>query len=100
LVATALDGNNHIFPLAFAIVEKEDTRNWSWFMDCLRIFITDREDLCVISDRHIGIKKAMQQDWWKPPAGYHRYCIRHILSNYNTKFHNTAMKEALRKAGT
>ncbi|XP_057999349.1 uncharacterized protein LOC131178406 [Hevea brasiliensis] len=51
-----------------------------------------------LDDRHIGIKKAMQQDWWRPPDGHHRYYLRHILSNYNTKFKNTDMKEALRKA--
>ncbi|XP_021624999.1 uncharacterized protein LOC110624190 [Manihot esculenta] len=98
LCATGLDGNNMIFPLAFALVEKEDSDNWGWFMDCLRLYVTDREELCVISDRHIGIKKAMQKDWWQPPSANHRYCIRHILSNYNTKFKNTDMKEALRTA--
>ncbi|XP_058003986.1 uncharacterized protein LOC131180652 [Hevea brasiliensis] len=59
--------------------------------------LDDRKGICVISDRHIAIKKAMNQDWWQPPDGHHRYCLRHILSNYNTKFKNTNMKEALRK---
>ncbi|XP_021595104.1 uncharacterized protein LOC110601981 [Manihot esculenta] len=63
LCATGLDGNNQIFPLAFAIVEKEDSDNWGWFMSCLRVYVTEREDLCVISDRHIGIEKSMEQDW-------------------------------------
>ncbi|XP_021598925.2 uncharacterized protein LOC110604952 [Manihot esculenta] len=98
LCATAFDGNNQLFPLAFAIVDKEDGDNWSWFLDCLRIFVTNREDLCVISDRHAGILKAMQKDWWQPPAGHHRYCIRHVLSNYNKTFKNAVIKEALRKA--
>ncbi|XP_021602286.1 uncharacterized protein LOC110607473 [Manihot esculenta] len=98
LCATALDGNNQLFPLAFAIVDKEDGDNWSWFMDCLRIFVTNREDLCVISDRHAGILKAIQKDWWQPPTGHYRYCIRHVLSNYNKTLKNAAIKEALRKA--
>ncbi|XP_058006462.1 uncharacterized protein LOC131181622 [Hevea brasiliensis] len=96
--ATGLDGNKHIFPIAWAIVDCENTRNWDWFMSCLRVFVTDQSDICVISDRHIAIKKAMQQDWWQPPNGHHRYCLRHVLSNYNTKFKNPDMKEALRKA--
>ncbi|XP_058004075.1 uncharacterized protein LOC131180718 [Hevea brasiliensis] len=82
--ATTLDGNNHIFPIAWAIVDSENTRNWDWFMSCLRVFVTDRKGICVISDRHIAIKKAMNQDWWQPPDGHHRYCLRHIISNYNT----------------
>ncbi|XP_021598866.1 uncharacterized protein LOC110604884 [Manihot esculenta] len=40
----------------------------------------------------------MQKDWWQPPAGHHRYCIRHVLSNYKKTFKNAAIKEALRKA--
>ncbi|XP_057984509.1 uncharacterized protein LOC110650051 [Hevea brasiliensis] len=96
--ATALDGNNHIFPIAWAIVDCEDGRNWDWFMKCLRVFVTDREDICVISDRHKGIIKAMQDDWWQPPTAHHRFCIRHSLSNYNTKFKNSVMKDALCKA--
>ncbi|XP_021602262.1 uncharacterized protein LOC110607453 [Manihot esculenta] len=94
LCATGLDENNQIFPLAFAIVENEDSDNWGWFMSCLRAYVTEREDLTVISDRHIGIKKSMEQYWWQPPSGHHRYCIRHILSNYNTKFKNATMKES------
>ncbi|XP_057985419.1 uncharacterized protein LOC131170387 [Hevea brasiliensis] len=57
--ATGLDDNNHIFPIAWAIVDCENTRNWDWFMSCLRVFVTDHSDICVISDRHIAIKKAM-----------------------------------------
>ncbi|XP_021626971.1 uncharacterized protein LOC110625640 [Manihot esculenta] len=41
LCAIALDGNNKLFSLDFAIVDKEDGDNWSWFMDCLRIFVTN-----------------------------------------------------------
>ncbi|XP_043812733.1 uncharacterized protein LOC110615378 [Manihot esculenta] len=73
LYATGLDGNNQLFPLAFAIVDKEN-------------------------DRHAGILKAMQKDWWQPPSGHHRYCIRHVLSNYNKTLKNAAIKEALLKA--
>ncbi|XP_021600710.1 uncharacterized protein LOC110606264 [Manihot esculenta] len=70
LCTILLNGNNQIFPLAFAIIEKENSDNW----------------------------KAMQQDWWQPPSGHYQYCIRYILSNYNTKFKNAVMKECLRKA--
>ncbi|XP_057985417.1 uncharacterized protein LOC131170386 [Hevea brasiliensis] len=55
--ATVLDGNNHIFPIAWAIVDCENTRNWDWFMSCLRVFVTNQKGICVISDRHIAIKR-------------------------------------------
>ena len=39
LAATGRDGNNNIFPLAFGVVEKEDTASWSWFLTQLKIAI-------------------------------------------------------------
>lgn len=61
LYTTALDGNNQLFLLAFAIVNKEDDDNWSWFIDRIRIFVTNIEDLCIISDLHARIIKAISK---------------------------------------
>ena len=55
LTAIAQDGDKGIFPLAFALVEKENISAWSWFMACIRKHVTQRMGLCVISDRHTGI---------------------------------------------
>lgn len=35
LVAVGRDGNNQMFPIAWAIVEKETTESWSWFLKLL-----------------------------------------------------------------
>ena len=97
LTAEAVDGNNAILPLAFALVKKENKDNWGYFMTMLRYCCCEgRDDVCVISDRHIGIKHAMKQDNWR--ANPHRYCLRHVLSNYNTKFKNGTVKNILDKA--
>nr|XP_040258766.1 nucleoporin GLE1-like [Aegilops tauschii subsp. strangulata] len=37
LAATGRDGNNNIFPIAFGIVDKEDTDSWTWFLYQLRV---------------------------------------------------------------
>ncbi|XP_074321488.1 uncharacterized protein LOC141658418 [Silene latifolia] len=91
----SIDANNQIFPVAFAIVEAENTDSWPWFMSCIRVFVTKRSGLCVISDRHKGIMKAMSEvgSGWEEPYAYHRVCIRHLASNVNTRFRNTAVKE-------
>ena len=39
LAATGRDGNNNIFPIAFGVVDKEDTDNWTWFLTQLRTVI-------------------------------------------------------------
>jgi hypothetical protein len=36
LVATSRDGNNNIYPIAWAVVAKEDTENWQWFLEQLK----------------------------------------------------------------
>ncbi|KAK2415377.1 hypothetical protein QL285_037862 [Trifolium repens] len=56
LLAVAQDGNNHIFPVAFAIVE----------------------------DRHPSIKSAYEnpQNGWTANTSTHVYCIRHIAQNF------------------
>ncbi|XP_021761420.1 uncharacterized protein LOC110726274 [Chenopodium quinoa] len=56
LVATSVDANFQVFPLAFALVEGENTSSWSWFLGCIRVHVTQRDGLCVISDRHPGIR--------------------------------------------
>lgn len=35
LTAVGVDSNNGIYPLAYAIVEAENTSSWKWFLDCL-----------------------------------------------------------------
>ena len=49
------DGNNQLFPLAFAIIEGENIDSWGWFLACIRNRVTQHMRICVISDRHPGI---------------------------------------------
>ncbi|KAH9611123.1 hypothetical protein KSS87_001526 [Heliosperma pusillum] len=94
LTALSIDANNQIFPVAFAIVEYENSDSWPWFMACIKLFVTKRSGLCVISDRHAGIMKAMSEvgSGWEEPHAFHRICIRHLASNVNTKFRNVQVK--------
>ena len=39
LAATGRDGNNNIFPIAFGVVDKEETDIWTWFLTQLRTVI-------------------------------------------------------------
>ncbi|XP_056694993.1 uncharacterized protein [Spinacia oleracea] len=98
LVAVAVDGDNKIMPVAFAVVEKESIDDWTWFMACIREKVCPRRKLCVVSDRHIGLKHAMMSDGWAPPDGFHRYCLRHMASNFQNKFKDKHLKNAIHKA--
>ncbi|KAH9616569.1 hypothetical protein KSS87_002203 [Heliosperma pusillum] len=94
LTAMSIDANNQIFPVAFAIVESENNESWSWFMACIRLFVTKRSGLCVISDRHAGIMNAMSEvgSGWEELHAFHRICIRHLASNVNTRYRNVKVK--------
>ena len=81
LVAMATDANNKVFPLAFAVVDCESGSNWRWFLQCLRDMIghvIPDEGICIISDRHLGIKNAIA-NWPRRDDGrplvFHRYCL-------------------------
>jgi len=92
LIAVAYDANNGVYPLCFAIVEEETNDNWRWFLDLLRRFVCGaRIGMCIISDRHAAIKNSMAQIF-PEPIGYHRYCSRHFVSNFNSKFRNVTLK--------
>jgi len=44
LTALGLDGNNHSFPIAYAIVDQESKDNWCYFLNSLRGVIGDDLD--------------------------------------------------------
>ena len=60
MIAMAIDANNKIYPLAFVVVESESTETWGWFLACIRRYVTNQTDLCIISDRHLGIKLSLE----------------------------------------
>ena len=62
---------NKVFPLAFAVVDCELGFSWRWFLQCLKDTIGDvilDEGICIISDRHGGIKNAISH-WPKGDDG-------------------------------
>ena len=81
LIAMATDANNKVLPLAFVVVDKESRPSWGWFLEHLKISLEDviaDKDICVISDRHKGIQKAIA-NWPRDGDGrlqvVHRYCF-------------------------
>ncbi|KAL8120542.1 hypothetical protein AgCh_017649 [Apium graveolens] len=65
-------------------------------MDRLRrLVVGRRHEICVISDRHVGIMAAMQKSGWYEPLDHHRYCVRHFATNFATKFKRAGMKDRL-----
>ncbi|KAH1198042.1 hypothetical protein GmHk_18G051684 [Glycine max] len=59
LMATSQDENGGVLPLAFTVVERETLTAWSWFLAHLREHVTDKNDICLICDRHTSIKSVV-----------------------------------------
>ncbi|KAJ0545089.1 putative MULE transposase domain-containing protein [Helianthus annuus] len=103
MIAMGVDGNNQILPLAFAIVENESYASWSWFLSHVKKHVVkDTQGICLISDRHAGILKAVNEQGspWLEPHGFHRYCLRHFINNFNDKFRNSQLKALAYRAGS
>ncbi|KAK8676193.1 hypothetical protein V6N13_034246 [Hibiscus sabdariffa] len=83
LAAVAVDANDNIYLIAYAVVEAENQSSWSWFLSLLGI------------DLEIG--KAIFEVF---TCAEHRTCVRHLYSNFKNKEHlkGKNLKDALWKA--
>ncbi|GKE54014.1 multidrug resistance-associated protein 5, partial [Tanacetum coccineum] len=64
LTAIGRDGNNHIYPIAWAIVNVENKENWSWFLELLGA----------------DLDMSTGQD------AEHMQCARHIYENFKKQY--------------
>ncbi|XP_059454997.1 uncharacterized protein LOC132185210 [Corylus avellana] len=85
LCAIGKDGNDHMFPIAFAVAEAETKESWQWFITILL------EDLCgsegglgwtIMSDRQKGLRTTVDVVL---PHAEHRVCVRHLHANFKAR---------------
>ncbi|KAI0503818.1 hypothetical protein KFK09_014761 [Dendrobium nobile] len=85
LSANALDGNNGLFNIAYAVVETESKQTWTWFLTNLGVTIgTNLQPLAFILDMEKGLGDAIRDIY---PEAEHRVCICHLWKNIKKKFH-------------
>ncbi|KAL0325629.1 UNVERIFIED_CONTAM: hypothetical protein Sradi_5132200 [Sesamum radiatum] len=66
-----------------------------------RHVIRGRRGMCLISDRHGGLIKAVREGPdFVSPHGVHRYCLRHVCSNFNSTIKNVVLKDLCWQAGS
>ncbi|GKC84728.1 transposase, MuDR, MULE transposase domain protein [Tanacetum coccineum] len=82
LVVVAMDGNNQIVPIAFGICKGETGPCWSWWMSVLKECIGDNPNLLFISDRHLAIAMAVENEF---PLAFHVVCCRYLMQNLSLK---------------
>ncbi|XP_050211779.1 uncharacterized protein LOC126661941 [Mercurialis annua] len=83
LTAATQDAANKIFPLAFCVVDSENDASWEWFFNKVRETFGLREGMCIISDRHDSIKKAIEKVY---PEAHHGICTYHLFNNVKARY--------------
>jgi transposase-like protein len=62
LIAIGIDADHQLVPLAFAIMEKENSGSWGWFLHLVqRLAVGPRCEIYVISDRHARIINVVHE---------------------------------------
>ncbi|KAL4289626.1 hypothetical protein GQ457_14G018530 [Hibiscus cannabinus] len=95
LSVVGVDANDCIFPIAYAVVEIENTDTWKWFINLLSedINIENQHSWTWMSDRQKGLISALQSLF---PEAEHRFCVRHLHNNFkNEGFQGKGLKDAI-----
>ncbi|XP_057801530.1 uncharacterized protein LOC131016805 [Salvia miltiorrhiza] len=92
LTAVGKDGNDGIVPIAWAVVNKENKSNWTWFMRWLKqeLHLDGGDHITIMSDMQKGLMEAVKDI---TPYAEHRWCARHIYANWSKKWRGEEMKK-------
>ncbi|KAK3025033.1 hypothetical protein RJ639_043311 [Escallonia herrerae] len=77
LAATAVDGDNGFFPVAFAVVDTESDDNWHWFLLQLKSALSTCGGITFVADREKGLKESIANIFQDEDV-YHCYCLRYL----------------------
>ncbi|KAK2640753.1 hypothetical protein Ddye_022516 [Dipteronia dyeriana] len=83
-IATAQDGNEQVYPIAFGYCNSENNLSWEWFLDCLKDALGHIDELVFISDRHASIEAEIYKVF---PYATHTICCWHFAENIKKQFH-------------
>ncbi|KAL0406346.1 UNVERIFIED_CONTAM: hypothetical protein Slati_3948500, partial [Sesamum latifolium] len=98
LTAVGVDPNNNLYPISYAVVNREARETWEWFLILLNedLGISNQVEYVFMSDKQKGLIQAFQEVL---PTAAHRFCVRHMNNNFkNTGFRGLSFKNALWKA--
>ncbi|XP_070039363.1 uncharacterized protein [Nicotiana tomentosiformis] len=84
LSTAAQDTDNHVFPIALCVLDKECDDSWTYFFEQLWHIVDDSDELYIISDRHLFIGNDFKNVF---TAAHHGFCTRHIAKNMCKRFH-------------
>ncbi|XP_049414647.1 uncharacterized protein LOC125877380 [Solanum stenotomum] len=85
LSVVAQDTENHVYPIIFCVMDKENDASWTFFFEKLKEIMVDEPDFCFISYRHKSIANGIMNVYNYAHHGY--YCLRHLSENLCINHH-------------
>ncbi|XP_074375311.1 uncharacterized protein LOC141717097 [Apium graveolens] len=97
LAAVGIDASEGMYPVAWAVVEVENTDSWTWFLQflCQDIKILIDREWTFISDRQKGLINALET---VVPQAEHRFCVMHLFQNMHKEHKGISLRHLLWKA--
>ncbi|KAD3336820.1 hypothetical protein E3N88_32339 [Mikania micrantha] len=84
LTATAADGDDGAFPVAFAVVDEENDDNWHWFLTQLKPMVYPAGapgQITFVADFQKGIRESLREIFGG--ECYHAYCLGYLAEKLN-----------------
>lgn len=78
LAANGADGNDGVFPVAFAVVDSETDDNWRWFLFQLKSAMQAPGSITFVADRQKGLKESIAEIF---EGSYHSYCLKYLTEH-------------------
>ncbi|XP_033508926.1 uncharacterized protein [Nicotiana tomentosiformis] len=94
LVAIGQDCMNQFYPIAWAVVDKETSTTWSWFLELLKMSLDlkDGAGVTFISDMQKGLLDAVSVVL---PEANKKFYVRHIEANWCKSWRSGEMKKLM-----
>ena len=87
LAASAVDGENSTFPVAFSVVDAETRENWHWFLVQLKSALSTSRTITFISNRRNGLGEEVTQVF---EGSYHGHCMHHLEEDFKAQLEGEA----------
>ncbi|KAJ6827356.1 uncharacterized protein M6B38_368445 [Iris pallida] len=86
LAANGVDGENDIFPVAFAVVEVETDENWRWFVGQLKSALPASRTITFVSKRRNGLEEIVTELFEDCRYGY---CVDNLVEDFKEELDDT-----------
>ena len=93
LAAIAADGDDGVFPVAFAVVDADTDDNWHWFVVELKSAVSTSRPITFVADFQKGLRESLREIF---DNCQHGYCLRYLAEKLNKDLKGQFSHEARR----